>query len=210
MAFLKRKELIHAAKANDLTTIKFFCSFPLGEAPSETDIKDALNAATQYASTDAVEYLCLSAGASQTDVSETLIAICKWDDKIPNKWKLLSTLCAITAENKPIQTAIDKVLDAAAKAGEWSFVKALCEAENSPSQKAVGNILRIAGTRKLQIMSRNRPANYELPYEVMTHLFERSLIKPSKEDISATLILICEKQDLKKKKPGMLYPISAL
>jgi hypothetical protein len=199
MAFTKLKELLAAANTNDLATIKILCSMPVDEAPAEPDIKAALKESAQAGSLEAVEYLCLSAAASQTDVSEALIVICKLDEKktSSNKWKLISTLCAITAENKPTQDAINIALSAFIRAGEWDFIKTLCETNNPPSQKAIGSLLKIASINNLPSMNRTRPLkDTELPYDLMTHLFETSITKPSKEDVSATLISICKYKDL--------------
>ncbi|MBA3536253.1 MAG: hypothetical protein H0T84_06565 [Tatlockia sp.] len=193
-----------AVLSNRSNLVKNLCSLDADRAPDQKVVSELLlegagDKQRSKVSLEIIKLLC-EAGTNPPEQADVNVAVDEVLKCPAIKWDYLKYFCSLKTACKPDQTAIDKIMGAAAKAGDWPFVKALCEAENPPSQKAVGNILKIAGTRKLQIMSRNRPANYELPYEVMTHLFERSLIKPSKEDISATLILICEKQDLKEKK----------
>ncbi|MBA2655749.1 MAG: hypothetical protein H0U70_02050 [Tatlockia sp.] len=211
MAFLKRTELLAAAKANDLATIKSFCSLPSDEAPTEIDINDALIASTQARSINAIEYLCLSGGASQAQVSDALFAICQWNEKLANKYKLISKLCSITAENKPNQAGMDEALAALSTAGEWNFVKMLFETANPPSQKALGELLKKASLRNSQLKSKTQSLrNNELPFDVMKCLFEVSPIPPSQEDVSATLIALCKLQESNKKTWDFISYLCAL
>lgn len=197
MAFLKRNELLLAAKADDLVTIKSFFDAPIDDIPSQNDIKYALKVAIAAESLNTIEYFCLSTTLNQSAISETLISICDMSAKT-EKYELISTLCALTTENKPTQIAIDKAFLTFASAGEWDLLKGLCEPGNPPSQEAVGNLIKRAGQKTF---SRNNlsSAYAELPFEIFTFMFESSSIKPNYKQVNQTLkfLLRSDLNDLK-------------
>ncbi|MBA2709659.1 MAG: hypothetical protein H0U57_03580 [Tatlockia sp.] len=198
MPFTKKAELLIAAKADDLDTIKSFFDVLIDEAPTKVDIVYALKVANTSKSLKTIEYFCLSGELNQSEISENLISICNMDAP-EDKFNLISTLCALSNANKPTQIAIDKAFATLAEAGKWELLKTLCESENSPSQEAVGNLIKKAGQKNSNIFSRSRNkivVKAELPLEIMTFLFERSKTQPNKEDVDQTLDLLLKK-DLK-------------
>jgi hypothetical protein len=133
VAFTKLKELIEAAKANDVDLINSFCTLPEDDAPSENNIKDALKEAAEAESLAVLNYLCKSV-ANQYAINNAFKAAYS-----AKKWKSVETLCAY----KPEEEALDFVLKGhkSVRMPLETMKYLFEESSTKPSQYAVNLIL---------------------------------------------------------------------
>jgi hypothetical protein len=187
MPFTKHNQLHDAVQYDNLSIIEELCTLPKHNAPEEKDITKALNDAALAGSVKVVKYLCEKGGATQEAVTDALIALCKY---FPNyiynfskREEIIRYLCALTTANRPKQKGIELAAQEIYREKEynteaWKFFKTLCElpVEYAPSQRAVGNVL-------LDKLNKG----IDLPYDVLTHLFEKSTNKPEQAHVCAAL-----------------------
>ncbi|MBA2657407.1 MAG: hypothetical protein H0U70_10590 [Tatlockia sp.] len=187
MPFTKTSELNSAAQNNDLASVKEFFSLPKDEAPEHKDISRAFKLAALSGSLEVVEYFCQETEIYSFTVNEALNKIhykCINSDNISyqSHRKMISYLCALSGESGPTPEETDHILVLAGSFGDWELFKSLCELPEgyAPSVNKVGSCF----------------ANYlcnnlTLPFEVMTHLFEKSKIIIAKDKVSWTLEKLC-------------------
>ncbi|MBA3535666.1 MAG: hypothetical protein H0T84_03495 [Tatlockia sp.] len=204
MPFTKFFKLRSAALNDKVDVITELCALPKEEAPTEADITDVLQDAARAGSVKVVKYLCESGGADQDAVTGALIVAC---NTLFSRVEIIRYLCALTAANRPKQESIDLAVqkiyifnekennrfEKKENIDSWEFLKTLCELPETyaPSAKVLGNLVQDKVNE-----------NLELPYDVLTHIFEKSTNKPDQTHVSAILKNICK---WKVKKTDSVY-----
>lgn len=175
------KEAVNSKKTE---LVKKLCSLNSDNQPGQGVVSDKFFELVKYTndlkSLKIIQILCQesSHNLSTKIVSEALKNALTTN--FPKNLRYINSLSTLNSDIKPDQATIDLVLDSLlSQTDQWALIKTLCESKsNPPSQKVIGKVLQQAGLGSL-------------PYDLMVSLFEDSVFKPSKEEVSDTLITIC-------------------
>ncbi|MBA2651940.1 MAG: hypothetical protein H0U73_06730 [Tatlockia sp.] len=129
---------------------------------------------------ETIKFFCEKATNKPTSshVSEALSFALK---NFPKNKEHIEYLCSLKGEMKLSPTNFNKVVDAALNEKDWVFVKNLCE-NNELCKKTIKHLLG-----KIVI------GNSLLPFDLMTHVYQKSVTKPSQLDTSVALKTIRKK-----------------